>query len=163
MTTLSRKLLLLGVLGGALLLPGRPGLVAAEPELFGICAPTALKYKVADRTASTNSENYVLLGGANINFVQGGTDASCVVVSFTADARSEFPGTLADVAIHLDGVRCRRGTLASTQFDFVTTTINVVCTDVKPGSHRIEVKFRSSGVDGTVKLTNYTTIVHYRK
>jgi hypothetical protein len=163
MSTSCRKLLLASLLGGAALTYGFAGLAAAEPELAGSCAPNAVKYKVADRTATTSSENFVPLGGANISFVQAGPGSSCAIVSFTADARSEFPGTLPDVAIYLDGSLCRRGTLGAQQTDFVTTTINVVCPNVQPGSRRIEVKFRSSGFDGFVKLTNYTTVLHYRK
>jgi hypothetical protein len=163
MTTLFRKLFLAGLFGSAVLMPRFMEPVAAEAATAGNCAPTAIKYKVADRTSSTTSQNFALLTEAYVVIIQAGPGSSCVVVSFTADARTEFAGTLADVAIYVDSKFCRGGTLVSPQIDYFTTTINAVCPDVRPGSRRIEVRFRSSGVAGNVDLTNYTTIVHYTK
>ena len=162
MTTLCRELFLAVLLGSAVLMPGFAVPVAAEPEVAGTCAPNAVKFKVADKTASTSSEDYVPVGGAKISFTQAGPGRSCVVVLFAADARSELLGTLVDVGIFLDGGLCRGGTFAATQSEFLTTTINAVCPDVRPGSRTIEVKFRASA-DGVVELTNYTTIVHHRQ
>ena len=136
----------------------------AAPVASGVCQPTTSKFKASEEstTVTTTSSSYVPVNGTLINFVQG-SGSSCIVVSFTADARSEFPGVLADVAIYVDGKVCRRSTLMTSPLDFVTTTVKAVCADVAAGSHSVQIKYRRTDADGFVKLQNFTTIVEHRQ
>ena len=146
------------VIAAGLIAGGSPAL--AVPAASGNCTTEALRFKASaeDKVAQTSSSTYVVVGGTEITFTQGAP--GCIVVSFTADARSEFPGVLADVAVFVDGSRCRAGTFATTSFDFVTTTLTAVC-KVTAGDHTLQIKQRRGTSEGFVKLRNYTTIVHY--
>jgi hypothetical protein len=140
-------------------------LVTVESEALaatsGNCRTEVSKFKASDddKVVTTESESFVAVGGTEIDIVQG--VVGCIVVSFTAEARSEIPGVLADVAIYVDGKRCRTGTFGTSAFDFVTTTLTAAC-KVAAGTRTVQVRFRRGGGDGCVRLRNYTTIVNYQ-
>ena len=137
---------------------GSPALAA--PAASGNCITRAVKFKASeeDKVAQTSSSSYVTVGGTEINITQGAP--GCIVVSFTADARAEFPGVFVDVAVYVDGDRCRAGTFTTVSFDFLTTTLTAVC-QVAAGARTVQVKYRRAKSEGFVKLRNYTTSVHY--
>src|SRR4051794_26205488 len=86
----------IGLLGSvALLLTSVPSLAAAHRSatraVTAECTPTAVKTKVSQKGQSTTSQSGVNVTGTRIDFPQGGTGPSCVIVSFSSEAR-EVPG-----------------------------------------------------------------------
>jgi len=78
---------------------------------FATCPPLASKVVTADTSISTTSGPFVTVANTTIQFVQGGKKASCVMVSFSADASA---GTNEFMAIQaqLDGaIVCKPGAL----------------------------------------------------
>ena len=68
-----------------------PVVVSPQPlaAATGTCAPTTSKYLTATNDIFTTSFPFVTVGGTTINFVQGGTTASCIIVSFSGEASAE--------------------------------------------------------------------------
>ena len=142
---------------------------AAQPlaTVSGGCAPTALRYVTVTTGITTTSTSFVTVSGTTINFVQGGTTAKCVIVSFSAMADAVASNVMIVQAV-LDGntiIPCQPG---ATDFaaSFATATprsahtMNFVCPNVAPGNHSIKMQYVSV-YGGAVSLDHRTMIVHY--
>lgn len=138
------------------------GLLAAmcTPAGAVVCSPT--KMTIAASTKSGNDRTSTTFGNipeAAVNFTQGGSKASCVVVRFSAVTYTASDGlkvrALMDTNIQAVPPEVyysiyNAGT-AARSYDFVFP-------NVKPGPHTIRMQFRSN--DGTlVTIHEHTTIV----
>jgi hypothetical protein len=144
----------------------RSASTALAPAVNALCITTATRTKVSRTSQSTNLTTYVDVIDTQIGFHQGGTSASCVVVSFSAEATATT-NQLMIVDPLLDSTPCQPG---DTQFANSITSpdglaaraMNYVCPNVAPGNHTVKVRFKSSG-GGPVSLNYRTTIVQYAK
>lgn len=140
------------------------GLLAAmcNPAGAVVCSPT--KMTIAASTKTDNDRTSTTFGNipeAVVNFTQGGSKVSCVVVRFSAvtftandglKVRAVMDGQLQAVPPEIYYSTFSSG-LAARSYDFVFAR-------VKPGAHRINMQYRSN--DGQqVSIDEHTTIVQY--
>jgi hypothetical protein len=162
--------------GFAILLAVAPSLASPTPLSAavlanGACTTTATKYKVITELQQIFTTNYVNVKDATISFVQGGANASCVIVTFSASAATDW-----DVAMHiraqLDGTTvCNPPDPSWVQTSFQNSygpnacTMTYVCSNVAPGPHTIRMQFRKSGViaERGVRVYERTLRVDYIK
>lgn len=146
------------------LIAGNSPYKAAPPAAVtvGTCSPNKLKFKVSELFAQTTSSSFVDVPETTLNFTQGGTTPSCVIVAFSAEA-SASPAIMV-LEVVLDG-----GTLCFPSGNFfvsqaVTLSIhamNYVCPNVAPGFHSIKMTFASDPEGSVVTLDFRTTIVQF--
>jgi len=127
-------------------------------------APTKLRAIVGDDVITfTSSTTHVNLAQTRINFTQGGTGPSCVIVRFSAEAGAG-PGPWLELRAVLDGVTValppavrfgiNEGSEVARSYDFIFPS-------VAPGMHTLQMQFRSS--NGTsVFISDRTTIVLHK-
>jgi hypothetical protein len=178
MTTLRSKIIIITGLLGSALLPAVLTPVAAQsqdgseasrfilPPVSGGCAPNALKYKVSRRPISTTETSFVTVSETDIHFTQAGPGSSCVIVSFSAEAKAAAD-TIMVVETRLDGTACLPSgnyfvQSTATEAGIADHAMNYVCRNVAPGNHTVVMKYLSN-VGGAVNLDFRTTIVHYRQ
>ena len=141
---------------------GRPAF--AQSSLTGDCAPTGLGYRSVLATASTTENmSYVDVPVTSRRFRQGGSQASCVVVTFSSQAYTSANEYLRVQAM-VDGTVCTPdGSIFVFNHEFIASyTMTYVCPSVAPGPHTAKMTFRSDG--GTsVTLGARTMTVHYAK
>lgn len=144
-----------------------PGLAALLAR--GSCSPDTTKYIVSDLQTTTDSQSYIAVPETFISFTQGGTTASCVIVSFSGMAITFNAGNVMRVQPLLDAATpCQPqesifdvGVGAGNVAD---RAMNFVCHNVSPGAHTIRMQFRSnSGTGNSVSLWNRTTIIQHKK
>jgi hypothetical protein len=168
MTTLCRRvsivvpaaLLLAGMMPIAAL--GQQNEAAAPAASASTCTPTTLRYITSTTPISTRSTTPVNVRESTLTFVQGGTQASCVIVSFSAvSAVAQFE--VMSVQAVLDNQICNPGISAfqSTPV-FTARSMTFVCIVVQPGKHTVKMQFRSANRD-PVFLDRRTLIVQYVK
>ena len=136
----------------------------------GSCSPTKVKFIASSLFDPTTSLTFMNLPESVVNFTQGGTSPSCVIVSFSADPISapQIPGNPAPLTVRavLDGV-----TLAlpnevdlsdggddgnqARSFDFIFPS-------VAPGPHSVRIQFKtvSAGLSGTT-VNRHNVIVNF--
>ena len=141
----------------------------AAPLATGGCVPTATRYKVGGaNTQSTTTGEFENVIDTGIVFVQGGTNPSCVVISFSAEARipASAPTSML-VRPVLDGTTfCDPGFVffveapTAAGMPGAARAMTFVCEDVMPGRHTIKMQFRSTNAV-SVTLGARTTVVHF--
>ena len=165
--SLSSKLAIATLAGAALSVAAATPITAA-PIAAGNCVATATKYKVSITEESTTSGNFVTVGDTVIDFNQGGSGKSCVIVSFSAAATAGVSETMIVRAL-LDGTTAClpainvfvRGN-ATAIAPLADHAMNFVCPSVAPGSHTVKMQFGTA--NGTkVTLLGRTMLVHYVK
>jgi hypothetical protein len=160
-------------LGGLLLLAVVTPAVADDPAATGTCNDASkLKFIASTKFASTSSSAYQSIPQATVGFIQGGTDASCVIVRFSAvifapatnvETRTIAIQPLLDnsifaapsVAVFSTGDKAAPGGAHSYEFVFPS---------VAPGPHRITMQFSRGGLDGgsdAAQIFQHTTMVQY--
>jgi hypothetical protein len=173
MTSLLRTIRTISLAGGAALLLSVPSIAGkAEHDAssraavaFGGCTPNAVKFKVSTLFQSTTSTSPVDVSETTLNFGQGGTSASCAIVSFSSEASAAANEVMLVDAV-LDGSTiCSPGgnffvRSNSVATDLADRAMNYVCPDVAPGKHSVKIQFRSGG-GGQVALDFRTTLAHF--
>ena len=130
----------------------------------GACTPTKVRYISASAGGTTHSTTPVNFLANNVNFVQGGASASCVIVRFSAHAEGNSGNTVVVRAV-MDGATLglQPDMLFSDGGDLVTQarSFDFIFPNVAPGNHSIRVQFRSpSGND--VSIGQHNIIVQYK-
>jgi hypothetical protein len=144
-----------------------PASVAAAPVAKGTCQPTAVGYIVSRTSVTTTSTTLVPVAETRVNFTQGGSKASCVIVSFSAGADNAGSETSYVSAILDNKTECNPAD------DFFVSNnaaapglrknaMSYVCPSVAPGPHFAAMYYRSAGGQ-SVTLYFRTTLVHYVK
>jgi|GEM_PF-4625333 len=139
----------------------------AAPVVREHCPLNQAAVVVSTDSRSTTSVVLVDVPESSVRFVQGGTQARCVVVSFSAEAAAA-PNDLMVVQAVLDGtIVCQPGSnffvrSNATATDVAARTMNFVCAEVTPGAHKLKLQFRSRS-GGVVQLGFRTLVVHYFK
>lgn len=147
---------------------------AAEPRTIesGTCTEmTKVKFKSDNSIdGSTVSGSFVDVSGANVSFTQGGSSSGCVIVTFTAEvfapksrlmfvrARLDGSKNAAPGAVQLTGDDDEDGDDAwarSHSFTFIFPSVS-------PGSHQLNIQYRSGLGGERVFLGKHTTVLQYR-
>jgi hypothetical protein len=127
----------------------------------GACPPTTQKFITSDLPVATRSTTPINVRESGLAFVQGGTQGSCVIVSFSAVA-AVAQGDVMSVQAVLDGeFSCNPGIIPfqSTPV-FTARAMKFVCLLVQPGRHTLRMQFRSAN-GGLVSLDRRTMIVEH--
>ena len=132
----------------------------------GKCQPNEVKYAASSLiNSNTQSEEFVIVPEATINFTQGGTRPSCVIVQFSGHSFSPVGNSL-DLRAVLNNTTA--GLPAEIQFAandpnlYTTRTAIFIFHNVTPGRHLIKMQFKSSGGD-RVEIGVHNTLVHYTR
>lgn len=136
----------------------------------GTCSPTKVKFLASDAAQfTTTSTNFANVGQGGFAFTQGGTTASCVLVSLSAGsfATGTSPSTPAPLTVRvmLDGttpalpneVNFSDGADTGNQarsFDFIFPS-------VAPGAHTIRVQIKTNADALLVDLNRHNIVVQY--
>lgn len=154
-------LLCSGVTAFAILVPDGAG---AAP-VTGACRPTALKYSASSPTDATRSlEGFAPIPEARIAFTQGGTNASCVIVRFSAATTPQDGGIVAIRPV-IDGDLAVFPLPISTDYSADTiwqtaTSFEFIFPSVAPGQHVVRMYYRSP--QGTqVRVHHYNMVIQY--
>jgi hypothetical protein len=129
------------------------------------CPPLASKAVTGDSDLSTTSQTFVNVASTKISFVQGGSKAGCVAVTFAAEAESAANEIMVVHALLDDVTPCSPdivdfvGSSTAATSD-AARSMTFICPAVAPGSHSIRMQYLSDG-GGMVTLTRRTTIVYY--
>lgn len=141
-----------------------PG-TASGGNTTGTCAPTETKFINDPDIRPTTSTSFVGLPGAVINFTQGGTSASCVIVQFSA---AVITSTNAQLSIRatIDGVASSLPDSTPLTIDsanFETRSAIFIFPSVAPGAHIVRIQFATSVVQGgsAVEISRSNLIVQY--
>lgn len=135
------------------------------------CEPTAAKAIVAGSNLkgnypSTKSDDPVNVPRGRIYFDHGGTDSSCVIVSFSSEVKVYNKFSYMGVRVMIDGTSpCDPETVvfADNINASHTRSTQFICAFVEPGSHWIQVQYWVGGSFGKVELRKRTLTVHYTK
>lgn len=136
----------------------------AQASLTGDCAPAGLGYRNVDASASTTANmSYVDVPATSRTFHQGGSQASCVVVTFSSQAFTSNNEYLRVQAL-VDGTVCTPGdSIFVFNHEFIASyTMTYVCPSIAPGRHTAKMTFRCDG-GSSVTLGARTMTVHYAK
>jgi hypothetical protein len=136
----------------------------AAPVFAGSCVTTATKAKVSTLLQQAQSATYTDVAETKIAFTQGGASASCVIVSFSAEAAAAA-NTILVVQAVLDGTPCQPAGVSFVQANanVAANAMNYVCANVAPGNHAVKMQFKSNSAGYGVVLGPRTMIVHYAK
>ena len=104
---------------------------------------------------------------SNVTFTQGGSTASCIIVSFSGEAGAPENSWM-NLRALLDGIVCQPNAVQfvrsnATATDQAARAMNFICPDVAPGSHTVRLQFGPSGSGQEVYLDYRTTIVQYAR
>ena len=143
---------------------------AAAAATIGTCSPTRVKFLASDVAFfTTSSTTFVNVGQGAVNFTQGGTQPSCVIVSLSANsfAVGHSPSTPAPltVRIMMDGttpalpneVDFSDGNDTGNQvrsFDFIFPS-------VAPGEHTIRVQIKTTSDSLSADLNRHNIVVQF--
>jgi hypothetical protein len=137
------------------------------PDSQGSCNPTQKKFKVSTLEFNTTSITAQAVPDTNINFVQGGTGASCVIIYFSSEAsavaneRGAIRAEIDNVTESCDPTYTYFHPAETNPSGLGARAFNFVCPDVSPGGHVAKIKYQSES-GGNVKLGFRTTIVEYK-
>ena len=141
---------------------------AAAPTT-GTCSPTRVKYLASDQTLfRTESTTYVKLPQGSVTFTQGGTTASCVIVTLSAqpnavsiDGQEPAPMRVRVLLDNIPGlpsfVAFSDGSDAANQvrsFDFIFP-------GVAPGKHTVRLQFKAALNASFTDMNRHNLIVHF--
>lgn len=138
---------------------------AAADTDAGSCEPDAMTYKaMTDVNTVMNGTSFANVSGMSRTFRQGGTAASCVVVTFSAIAFTSNGETLFVEARLDDDAICSPfgGIFVANRTDPASYSMTYVCSAVSTGRHSVTMQAKTDG--GTnVTLSNRSMVVQYTK
>lgn len=128
----------------------------------GVCSPSKVAFVASNALTSNSTANFVTVAESTVNFSQGGTKASCVIVHLWANTSGNSTGFY--VRVTLDGVSAAlpdSPEIARWGDVFLHgDEATFVIASVTPGAHKIQLQLRSSG--GTqVRIGPYNLFVSY--
>lgn len=133
-------------------------------QTIGTCEPTKVKFSASALDGSnTTSTTFINLPEATINFSQGGSKASCVMVVFTGMVAVGNNGQLfvrATLDQDIVGLPNLFQIIALSNNFSHTHTATFIFPSVAPGPHKLRVEF-SSGNGQSVGIGRHNTVVHY--
>jgi len=157
---------LAGAMIGTLLAAG----TALAAPTTGSCSPTKVKFIASDATFfQVTSTSFVNVPQGVVNFTQGGTSPSCVIVGVSADPTgvASSPPTPAPLTVRvmLDGTTAA----LPNEVDFSdgadtgnqVRSFDFIFPSVAPGDHSIRVQFKASPASGFADLNRHNVIVNY--
>jgi hypothetical protein len=144
------------------------GMVTAlQAAQTGVSCPTPMRLKAIigenGQTTFATATTFATIPQTTVNFVQGGTVASCVAVRFSGETGAAGVGFM-EVRAVLDGVTIappgavRFGVSEGTE---VARSYEFIFKQVAPGAHVLRMEFRSSNGVSTF-VSNRTTSVLFQ-
>ena len=129
------------------------------------CQPSAMEVLHISDSLNTGKITFVNMPGMTLAFKQGGTDPSCVLVTFSTTAITST-NSIAYVQPLLDGNATGLPVSVPLIVDaanYEVRTATFLFTDVPPGKHTVKMQFEASFVGGTqvISLTNNNLIVQH--
>ena len=111
---------------------------------------------------STNSTSFVNVIGSGVSFVQGGTSAGCVIVSFSAQAFT--PSSIILIQALLDGVVSDDGqvNLAFASGNFTAYAYNFLFPAVSPGSHTLRMQYTTGSPTVAATIRAFELNIRHR-
>jgi hypothetical protein len=132
----------------------------------GRCNPNEVRYIASSLSeADTQSQTYLNVPETTINFTQGGTQPSCVIVHFSGHT---FGGTGNNLMLRAMLNNTTAGLPAELQFAandpnlYTTRTAIFIFHNVPPGSHQLRMQFKSDNGD-RVEIGVHNTLVYYAR
>lgn len=158
------------VLAGAMIGTLLAASATSAAPTIGSCSPTMVKFIASDPTFfQTTSTTFVNLPQSAVNFTQGGTGPSCVIVSVSAvpDAVASSPPTPAPMTVRvmLDGTTAA----LPNEVDFSdgadtgnqVRSFDFIFPSVAPGAHNVRVQFKASPDAGFTDMNRHNVIVQF--
>ena len=136
---------------------------SSRQVVTGSCSPSRIRFKTSDVSVSTTSTLFQVVPDTRVKFRQHGTNASCVIVHYSAMAYAVDPRWIR-MRVVLDHAFIAEPGLI--QFDGSAVLSKVrsfdfVFPSVAPGKHDIAVHWESFN-GGVVFMHKRTTLVQYR-
>ncbi len=127
----------------------------------------APKIEVAQSSSgqSTNSSTFVDVAGSDVSFNIGGSNNTCIIVSFSAQGFAPS-GRLMHVRALRDG--SIESVDSAIQFVAESTTFsdahayNFVFTNVPPGAHTVKMQFRSQTSGSDVFINDFDMLTYHK-
>ena len=121
---------------------------AMAAPVKGTCTPTKITFVASTTSAYNSTATYINVPESGVNFVQGGTKPSCVIVQFFANENAN--GTGLYVRAMLDnvtpGLPNEVAPLARDSDIYVhSAATTFIFNAVAPGFHSVKLQFRTSG------------------
>jgi hypothetical protein len=113
---------------------------------------------------NTDSTSFVNVNGSDITFRVGGTAASCVIVSFSAEAFAPGPFALMRVKAFLDGNQSSDGEIqlvAESNTFADAHAYNFLFPSIAPGLHTFRMQYRSVN-NHTVAINDFDLNIRHR-
>jgi hypothetical protein len=128
----------------------------------GACSPTATQFRTSQLQVS-NTNGLKPIKESSISFVQGGGIASCVIVTFSSEARTDDKTVTMFVAAQLDGSQLAEPgeVFFAAQSAFQSRSFTFVFPNVSPGRHAVKMLFERSGNPGTAVAWFRTLVVQH--
>jgi hypothetical protein len=158
-----------GLMLFAALMPTSASAASPPPPKTVDCSPTKVRILTSQAISTTTSTSYADVAEATLNFTQGGSSPTCVIVRFSAQASSKEDGVtvrpLLDVStkalppeVALAGMECIPTvgcTSRSYSFEFVFPR-------VAPGNHLLRMQYKAGlGSAFGVYIETHNTVVVY--
>ena len=137
---------------------------AQAAPVTGSCAPTKIRFVASDDIFQIDSTNFANAREGTVKFTQGGTRASCVIVSVSAQPVAFGSGVLT-VRVMLDNTQL--GLPAEVSFSDGNDVTNQVRSfdfifpDVAPGAHTVRLQAKTSDPAQFTDLNRHNIIVQY--
>jgi hypothetical protein len=128
----------------------------------GKCAPTATQSRTSTLEVSNTGDLEPIIE-SSITFVQGGSIASCIIVTFSSEAKTDGKTVQAFVQAEIDGTDIGSPGEVSfaAQDTFQARSFTFVFPSVLPGSHIIKMRSERNGDRGTAVFGLRTLIVQH--
>ena len=147
-------------------LPLVAAVIAAAPPATAAervtCSPTKVTAIISETDRSTTSMTLVPLTETTVNFVQGGSRPSCVMVRLEGYVAAGT-NTAISISATIDGNPIDPGEVQLAYNDsgvYQPRAWTFVIPSVAPGAHRVGFKFRSNN-GNSVSFNDSNVIVHY--
>jgi len=150
--------------GDGLLQKQQAQTAAPAGVIGGTCAPNKITYKTSDVSVNIDTSTYATVPNTSVNFTQGGSSASCVIVRYSGMASATEPRWI-PLRIVLNGRTVAEP--GDVQFEGHTQGISLVRSfdfvfpSVQPGKHNIRAEWRSFNT-GIVFMHRRTIVVQHR-
>lgn len=138
------------------------GTAAMAERSVATCEPTKAKIVASDTYRSTTSTTFVPLTEAAVQFVQKGSQPSCVMIRLEAYVAT-FESAVLTISATLDGKTISPDEVQLTNSPvYFPVSWTFVHPNVAPGKHTIAFQFRTNNGARSVVVSRSNTIVHFR-
>jgi hypothetical protein len=137
----------------------------ATDYVTGRCMPSQVKFISSEVDRATASRVYVNIPYASLDFIQGGTSSSCVIVYFSAMVTTASTNAMYLIAALDDssatGVIPSETIFASHTDDFQSQAVSFIFPSVAPGKHILRMRYLSDHTSNVVAIYHSNTIVYF--